>query len=550
MRRGQGRDVTRSCLAQSFLVNPAVFRTCRVLCCKMFEFVADGDLNDKSRAKAPVSHQCVGSTKEEWRDGTIPVGGLRNSPSAAVAGGRRKDSKSRRRDRSRNPRREWTSSGESLAGSARSKSHGKIRNLPQEWLARELSIWSSRTTPFTSLVWGRSGRSSWFTSARLRDLEWCEETGAALHIGKCQLSRRSRSRSQRDTGRKKRNDRDRPRAGDCRSWTSPFRTDGRRRPGGPSCDSDRRAGFGPTRETDGRKEFQRAKEPSLGKQNWGSQPARRRWRTKWRKEGREESIGEACATVARVADSSGNESATCFSPKRYPSCGNTRKAERGAGAFRTKASRLEMVARSAGGEGTRIDGRRTMAELDSRRRRGQAGSSEDTGKRNRRKREPEGKRRRSLSSSGEMAAYSSTDEDLEREDDSKVRRTAATKLGAILHSGLVMMHRHLGRQVEDCESVDAVQSKGVAAAYLSTALKPNAESKQARIQEHSRMAVISRSRGSADAWTSCECRRRADSEIPRSRSVGTGGRRMVTRTSSRTAARSSSVDSVIWSSGG
>ena len=41
-----------------------------------------------------------------------------------------------------------------------------------------------------------------------------------------------------------------------------------------------------------------------------------------------------------------------------PCCGITRKAERGAGAFRTKASRPEMVARSAGGEGTRIDGRR------------------------------------------------------------------------------------------------------------------------------------------------------------------------------------------------
>ena len=39
------------------------------------------------------------------------------------------------------------------------------------------------------------------------------------------------------------------------------------------------------------------------------------------------------------------------------------------------------------------------------------------------------------------------------------------------------MHRHLGRQVEDCESVDAVQAKGVAAAYLSTALKPNAGSR-------------------------------------------------------------------------
>ena len=40
-----------------------------------------------------------------------------------------------------------------------------------------------------------------------------------------------------------------------------------------------------------------------------------------------------------------------------------------------------------------------------------------------------------------------------------------------------MMHLHLGRQVEDCESVHAVQAKGVATAYLSTALKPNAGSR-------------------------------------------------------------------------
>ena len=39
--------------------------------------------------------------------------------------------------------------------------------------------------------------------------------------------------------------------------------------GGPSCDSGRRAGFGPAREIDGRKEFERAKEPSLGEQKWG-----------------------------------------------------------------------------------------------------------------------------------------------------------------------------------------------------------------------------------------------------------------------------------------
>ena len=99
-----------------------------------------------------------------------------------------------------------------------------------------------------------------------------------------------------------------------------------------------------------------------------------------------------------------------------------------------------------------------MAELDSRRRKGQARNPEDT-------------------ASQETAAYSSTDEDLEREDESKVRRIAGTKPGALLHSGLIMMHRHLGRQVEVCESVDAVQAKGIAAAYLSTALKPNAGSR-------------------------------------------------------------------------
>ena len=63
----------------------------------------------------------------------------------------------------------------------------------------------------------------------------CEETGAALHIGKWSVVP-----GEADIGRKKRNDRDRPRAGDCRSWASPFRTDGRRRAGGPSCDSGRR----------------------------------------------------------------------------------------------------------------------------------------------------------------------------------------------------------------------------------------------------------------------------------------------------------------------
>ena len=261
------------------------------------------------------------------------------------------------------------------------------------------------------------------------------------------------------------------------------------------------------------------------------------------KEGRGESNVEAFASVARVLDSSSRESATCFSPRRYTCGGITRKAERGAGAFRAKA--LEVLAERVL-EST-ADAL-AMAELDSRRRRGQAGSSEDTEERNRREREREGKKRGSSSSSGEMAEYSSTDEGLEREDDSKVRRTAASKPGratslkagndapppGATSRGLRDGRRSAGERSGGCPSLDCSKAEC---------------REQARVQEHSRIALCSRSRGSADAWTSGECRRRPDPEFPRSGSGGIEGREMVTRTSSRTAARSSSVDSVIRSSG-
>ena len=81
------------------------------------------------------------------------------------------------------------------------------------------------------------------------------------------------------------------------------------------------------------------------------------------------------------------------------------------------------------------------------------------GKRNRGERGRESKKKGRSSSSGQPVESCSSDEGLGREDESKVRRTAATKPGAPLHSGLVMMQRHLGRQVEDCEAVDAVQAK-------------------------------------------------------------------------------------------
>ena len=115
------------------------------------------------------------------------------------------------------------------------------------------------------------------------------------------------------------------------------------------------------------------------------------------------------------------------------------------------------------------------AELDnSRRRKCRTGSPEEMIKKNRGERGRESKKRGRSSSSGETVESCSSDEGLGREDGSKVRRTAATKPGALLLSGLIMMQPHLGRQVEDCEAVDAVQAKGLAAAYLATALKPQA----------------------------------------------------------------------------
>ena len=72
---------------------------------------------------------------------------------------------------------------------------------------------------------------------------------------------------------------------------------------------------------------------------------------------------------------------------------------------------------------------------------------------------------------------------------------------------------------------------------------------QAQLRGPTRVTVVSGSRGLADARPSGECRRRSDPEIPRSRGGVTGRRRMVSRTPSRSVARSGSVDNAIWSSG-
>ena len=99
-------------------------------------------------------------------------------------------------------------------------------------------------------------------------------SGSALRgVGSC--ARRSQSRSRRGISGDKRKDGQRSKTRDCRGWASPFRTDGRRKAGGPRGGSGGRVGPRSTCETDGTKKFQRAKEPSVGKQRWRRDPARR-----------------------------------------------------------------------------------------------------------------------------------------------------------------------------------------------------------------------------------------------------------------------------------
>ena len=264
-----------------------------------------------------------------------------------------------------------------------------------------------------------------------------------------------------------------------------------------------------------------------------------------RKEGRGESNVEAYASVARVLDSSGRESATCSSPRRCTCGGITRKAERGAGAFRAKAPRPEMVARSVGGEGTRIDCRRIGNGGTGQSRPGREfrrhGEEEPTRARTRghEKRELVLKRRNGgvqqhPRGPGERRRFQGeTDRRLEAGSATSLRAGNDAPPPGATSRGLRDGRRSAGERSGGCLSLDCSEAEC---------------REQVRVQEHSRIAVFSGSRGSADAWTSGECRRRPDPEIPRSGSGGTGGRGMVTRTSSRTA-RSSSVDSVIWSSG-
>ena len=139
-----------------------------------------------------------------------------------------------------------------------------------------------------------------------------------------------------------------------------------------------------------------------------------------------------------------------------------------------------------------------------------------------------------------MAEYGSTDEGSETDRRLEAGSAASLRAGndapppGATSRGLRDGRRSAGERSGGCQSLDCSEAEC---------------REQARVQKHSRIAVFCRSRVSADAWSSGECRRRPDPEIPRSGSGGTGGREMVTRTSSRTAARCRSVDSVIWSPG-
>ena len=165
------------------------------------------------------------------------------------------------------------------------------------------------------------------------------------------------------------------------------------------------------------------------------------------------------------------------------------------------------------------------AELDSRRRRYRTGSPDQEKPKRARTRKQE--ERKIFFKRGETVESYSSDEGLGREDESKVRRTAAyearsatplrpdddaTPFGA---SGRGL--RSSGR--------GAIERSG---SGLSRDSSQTASWSQAQFRGVARVAVACGSRGLADARPTGECRRRSDSEIPRSRG-GVSGKRAVSQ---------------------
>ena len=232
----------------------------------VFSASAEGNARGPSGSKP---HGGGGASEGKCRPEAILLAGVRASTSATVTGGEWSRSESRRCHRSEDRRCEWSGSGESDAGSARSGALARSGNFRESGLLGSRRPGARKTTP----LWRRSGRSSpLFTSGIWKVRR--DGSGSALQgVGSC--ARRRRSRSRRGICADKRKDRERSKTRDCWGWASPFRTDGRRKAGGPSGGSGGRVGPRSTCETDGTKKFQRAKEPWVGKQRWRYDPTRR-----------------------------------------------------------------------------------------------------------------------------------------------------------------------------------------------------------------------------------------------------------------------------------
>ena len=233
--------------------------------------------------------------------------------------------------------------------------------------------------------------------------------------------------------------------------------------------------------------FNAPKEPSVGKQRWRCDPARRSSGTKWEKEGREESNVEGYVSVARVLDFPDNECAACFGPTTHG--GITRKTGRGAGATGAEAPGPEMVAPSVGRESTRLDCRHFGN--------GGAGQSAQEVPH----REPRGH--------GQEESRRATTRG------NKERKVVLKRA----NSGVLQQRRGpWERRRIQGETDRCLKARSATPLRLGDDAAPPGKA----------------SRGL---------------QVPRSGGGVTGRRRMVSRTPSRSVARSDSVDNVIWSSG-
>ena len=170
----------------------------------------------------------------KWRPETSVLGGVRASPSTAVAGGQGSRSKSRRCHRSGGRRRERSSSVESDAGSDRSGARargGSFRESGLHGCRRPGARGVRRSDPwYGEGSEGVRGPPLYASGARK---VWRDGSGSALREVDS-FARRSRSRSRRGISGGEQKNLQRFKARDCRGWAAPFRTNGRRRAGGPS----------------------------------------------------------------------------------------------------------------------------------------------------------------------------------------------------------------------------------------------------------------------------------------------------------------------------